>query len=53
MFSHTLVSFLVAVVGLLIYGFANNPKVAEVGRLLFFIGALWLVRMFANHSVDL
>ena len=27
-------------VGLLMYGFCANPKLAEVGRMLFFAGAL-------------
>lgn len=36
----------IVLIGLLIYGFAKNPKLAEVGRIIFFCGmlvvALWL-----------
>lgn len=34
------VAFFVALVGLLIYAFSKDPKVAEVGRVLFFCGTL-------------
>jgi hypothetical protein len=40
------VSLVVSIVGLLIYGFAANPKLAEVGRLAYAVGLLvflWLV----------
>lgn len=33
-------SLLVAVVGVLMYALAANPKVAEIGRLSFFAGLL-------------
>ncbi len=33
----------VAIIGGVVYGFSSNAKVAEIGRLLFFIGMLWLV----------
>jgi Na+/phosphate symporter len=35
-----LVSFLVALIGLLMYAFAANPKLAEVGRIMFGCGLL-------------
>jgi hypothetical protein len=40
------VSLVVSVVGLLVYGFSANAKLAEVGRIVFAIGLLvflWLV----------
>jgi Na+/phosphate symporter len=33
----------VAVAGLLVYALSSNAKVSELGRLLFFVGALWFV----------
>ena len=33
-------SALIALIGLLIYAFAANPKLSEVGRILFFAGLL-------------
>lgn len=38
-----LVPFVVAVIGALIYAFASNAKLAEIGRILFSVGALWCV----------
>ncbi len=34
------VTLLVAVVGLLLYALASNPKVARIGELMFFCGLL-------------
>jgi len=34
------ISLLAALLGLLLYAFAANPKIAEIGRLLFFAGSL-------------
>ena len=31
------------ILGLLMYVLASNPKLAEIGRVLFAVGALWLV----------
>lgn len=33
-------SLLVAVIGLLFYGFSTNAKVQEIGRIMFFCGLL-------------
>lgn len=33
-------SVLVALIGLLVYGFAANPKAAELGRIAYFCGLL-------------
>ena len=38
-----LVPLLAAVVGALIYAFAVNPKLSEIGRLLLFTGLFWCV----------
>jgi len=44
----------IAIIGLLIYAFAQkNPPVAEIGRLLFFIGAFWAVYLLAHETVSL
>ncbi len=34
---------LALIVGLLMYALCANPKLAEIGRILFAVGALWLV----------
>lgn len=38
---------LIAIVGLLMYAFSANPKLSEVGKILFFAGALGCVLMAA------
>jgi hypothetical protein len=48
-----IVAAIVAVVGALIYGFATNPKLAEIGRILFFCGVFALVLMNAGKVVHL
>lgn len=35
-----LLSLLVALIGLLVYAFAANPKLSEVGRISYFAGLL-------------
>jgi hypothetical protein len=46
----TIVPVIVAVVGLVAYALATNPKAAEVGRILFFVGSL--VALFVwQHAV--
>lgn len=45
---------LVAVLGALIYVFAaNNAKLAEMGRLIFFSGFLWCVYVVMGHAAHL
>jgi Na+/phosphate symporter len=34
------VSLLVAIIGLLLYAFTTNPKVGEIGRIMFAFGLL-------------
>jgi Na+/phosphate symporter len=42
-----------AIVGLLLYFVATNAKVQEVGRVLFFVGMLWLVYSLTGHALKL
>lgn len=44
---------LVALLGLLLYALASNPKVQEVGRILFFCGALAECLALAGHVLRL
>lgn len=48
-----IVPLLVAVLGALMYALAGNPKLAEIGRILFFCGAFWLVELFAHRVIRL
>lgn len=41
---------LVAVLGLLIYVLASNPKVCEIGRILFFCGAFVTTLLLAGQT---
>ncbi len=47
-----IIPILVAIVGLVTYALAANPKAAEVGRILFFCGALVLCFVFSGHGVS-
>ncbi len=38
-----IIPLVVAVVGALMYALASNPKLSEMGRLLFFVGSMWTV----------
>jgi hypothetical protein len=49
----TLTLLAVAVIGLLIYALASNPKVAEIGRLLFACAVLALLLGAAPAHVGL
>jgi hypothetical protein len=48
-----LIPVLVALAGALLYGLAANPKVAEIGRLMFACGLLVFLFGVAGHSVKL
>lgn len=49
-----LLVLLVALVGLLLYGFAVNPKVIEIGRIMFWTGLLaFLFNVASAHMVNL
>jgi len=45
--------FLAAIAGALIYGFASNPKLAEIGRLMYAAGILWLVYLLGGVSIHI
>jgi hypothetical protein len=47
------VTLLVAVVGLLVYALAANPKVAEIGRIAFFDGLLVFLLRFGAEVLRL
>lgn len=48
-----LLSLLVAVVGVLMYALATNPKVAEMGRIAFFAGLMAFLLMGGTQVVAL
>jgi Na+/phosphate symporter len=43
----------VAIAGALVYAFAANGKLAELGRILFFVGALVTVWFLGGHVIKL
>lgn len=43
----------VAILGLLVYLLAANPKAQEIGRIMFFCGLFWLVAMFSGRTLHL
>lgn len=43
----------VAVVGALVYALASNTKAAELGRIAYFVGLLWLVYTAMSKTVHL
>ena len=43
------VSLLVALIGVLVYAFAANPKLSEIGRLSFFAGLLAFLIQFSGR----
>lgn len=49
----TLVPLLVAIIGLLMYVLASNAKLVEIGRILLFVGLLWLVYATAGKTIKL
>ena len=49
----TSIPLLVAIIGLLIYALAANPKVGELGRLAYATGLLVTLFAFASHTVSL
>lgn len=42
---------LLAIVGLLLWALASNPKVAEAGKILFFCGVFWFVYGLAGKTI--
>jgi Na+/phosphate symporter len=46
------VQLLIALVGILMYALCANPKLAEIGRILFFVGMLaFLLNVHAALSI--
>ena len=43
----------IAVVGALVYALAGNAKAAELGRITFFCGMLWLAYSLVGHTMHL
>lgn len=46
-------SLLVAVIGVLMYALATNPKLAEIGRIALFCGLLAFLLVSVPHLVTL
>jgi hypothetical protein len=44
-------SLLVAIVGLIMYFVASNPKVQEVGKIMLFSGLLAFLIMVGSHMI--
>jgi Na+/phosphate symporter len=47
------IPFIVLLVGLLMWGFAANPKVQKAGEYMFFCGCFVLTWHFAGETVQL
>lgn len=47
------VPLLVAVAGVLLYALAANPKLAEIGRILFAVGAFWTLAIVSSAKFAL
>jgi Na+/phosphate symporter len=47
------ISFVLAVIGALIYGFAGNAKAAELGRIIFMCAFLWFAYQLSGGHVAL
>jgi Na+/phosphate symporter len=48
-----IIPFILAVIGVLLYAFAANPKASEIGRLMFFCGLLVLTFALAHEVLRL
>lgn len=49
----SIVPILVMLIGLPMYCLSANPKLSEVGRLLFFCGLFWTVSALAHEMIRL
>lgn len=49
----TILPLLVAIIGVLMYALCANAKLAEIGRILFFVGMLWLIYANTGKTVKL
>lgn len=46
-------SLLVSLIGVLMYGFAANPKLQEIGRIMFWTGLLAFLLGVPGHPLNL
>lgn len=44
---------LVALIGVLMYALSANPKLVEIGRIMFWTGLLAFLLSFGEHSISL
>lgn len=44
---------LVALIGVLMYALSANPKLVEIGRIMFWTGLLAFLLNFGEHSISL
>jgi Na+/phosphate symporter len=48
-----LIPLLIALIGLLMYAFAANPKLVRIGEILFFVGMLWTVYALMGQKLTI
>ena len=48
-----LIPLLILVLGALAYALSSNGKVAELGRITYFVGLLWLIYQLASVHLHL
>jgi hypothetical protein len=48
-----LITLLIAVVGLLMYALCVNPKLAQIGYVLFCIGAFWTTYLLIGQKLSI
>lgn len=48
-----LLPILAAIVGLVLYALAGNPKIAELGRITFMVGLFWTVGELLHTTLRL
>lgn len=48
-----IIAFVIALIGLLLYAFAGNSKLQEVGRIMFFCGMFFITQQLAGKTIKL
>lgn len=48
-----IIPLIVLIVGLLMYALAANPKIQEIGRIMFFCGLLALCLAFSRQTLSI
>ncbi len=43
--------FIIAIIGVLVYALATNPKVVEIGKWVFIIGFFWTVSTLVGNTL--